>query len=90
MTKQDLVEILAKKTGDSKAHCSECLNTLLDEIGKALAKGEDVILTGFGTFTVAKRKARVGRNPRTGEEIKIPAMKVPRFKAGKGLRERVR
>jgi len=90
MTKQDLVEILAKKTGCSKAHCAECLNTLLEEIEKALVKGQDVVLTGFGTFTVVKRKARVGRNPQTGEEIKIPAMKVPRFKPGKGLKEKVR
>jgi DNA-binding protein HU-beta len=90
MTKQDLVEILAKKTGCSKAHCSECLNTLLDEIAKALAKGEDVVLTGFGTFTVSKRKARIGRNPQTGEKIKIPAQKVPRFRAGKALKKKVR
>ncbi|MCD5396268.1 MAG: HU family DNA-binding protein [Candidatus Pacebacteria bacterium] len=90
MTKQDLVEVLAKKTGCSKAHCNEYLNVLLDEITKALAKGKDVILTGFGTFTVVKRKARVGRNPRTGEEIKIPAMKVPRFRPGKSLKAKVK
>lgn len=90
MTKQDLVATLANKLNITKAQANECLNVLLEEISKALAKGEDVVLTGFGTFTVAKRKARVGRNPKTGQTIQIPAMKVPRFRAGKALKERVK
>jgi len=63
---------------------------LLDDIKKSLSKGEGIVLTGFGTFKVAKRAARAGRNPKTGATIKIPAMKVPRFKAGKGLKDAVR
>lgn len=90
MTKQDLIEVLAKKTKCSKAQASQCLNVFLEEITKALSKGEDVVLTGFGTFTVVKRKARVGRNPRTGEEIKIPATKVPKFRPGKALKAKVK
>jgi len=90
MTKQDLVEILAKKTGSSKASASEFLNTLLDEISKALSKKQEVILTGFGKFMVSRRKARTGRNPQTGAALKIPAANVPRFKAGKALKDLVR
>ena len=86
MTKQDLVEVLAKKSGLSKSVAGECLNILLDEIGKELSKGHDVVLTGFGKFMVSKRKARTGRNPQTGATIKIPATTVPRFKAGKALK----
>ena len=90
MTKQDLVEALAKKLKYSKSQATESLNTILDEISKALAKGKDVTLTGFGRFFVSKRKAREGRNPKTGEKIKIPAAKVPKFKAGKALKETVK
>jgi len=90
MTKQDLIEAVAKKTNCSKSFASECLNVILDEITKALAKGQDVVLTGFGTFRVAKRKARTGRNPQTGATIKIPAAKVPKFKAGKALKDAVK
>jgi len=90
MTKQDLVEALAKKEKISKTQASGCLNTLLDEITSSLKKGKDVVLTGFGTFKVSKRKARTGRNPQTGETIKIPARKVPTFKSGKGLKDAVK
>ena len=90
MTKGDLTEALAKKTGCSKAEASNCLNTLIDEITASLAKGEEVTLTGFGTFKVSKRKARTGRNPQTGETLQIPAMKVPGFKSGKQLKDAVR
>jgi len=90
MTKEDLIQALAKKTGCSKSHAADYLNTILDEIVGGLKKGKDVVLTGFGTFRVAKRKAREGRNPKTGAKIKIPAMTVPRFKAGKGLKQAVR
>ncbi|HDJ30380.1 MAG TPA: HU family DNA-binding protein [bacterium] len=90
MTKGDLVKILAKKAKCSKACATACLNTILDEITNALAKGKTVALTGFGTFLVAKRKARTGRNPQTGEKIKIPARKIPRFKPGKQLKKAVK
>ncbi len=90
MTKQDLIDAIAKKVGASKAQVGEFLNALLDEIKKSLAKGKEVTLTGFGTFRVVKRKARTGRNPQTGEEIKIPAQKVPRFKPGKALKDAVK
>jgi len=90
MTKQDLVEALAQKAGVSKAAASECLNIMLDEIGKALTKGQEVVLTGFGKFMVSKRKARMGRNPQTGAAIKIAAAKVPKFKAGKALKDLVK
>ncbi len=90
MTKQDLVEVLAQKVGISKAQASEILNVLLDEIGKNLSKGKEVVLTGFGKFLTSKRKARMGRNPQTGASIKIAATTVPRFKAGKALKDMVR
>lgn len=90
MSKQDLVELIAKKTGLSKSAAGESLNVILDEIGKALAKGDEIVLTGFGKFSVSKRKARMGRNPQTGKEIKIPAAKVPKFKAGKALKDMVK
>jgi DNA-binding protein HU-beta len=90
MTKQDLIEALAKRVDCSKSCAANCLNVILDEIGKSLAKGKDVVLTGFGTFSVVKRKARVGRNPRTGEKINIPASKAPKFKPGKALKQLVK
>ena len=90
MGKQDIIEILAEKTNISKSQAGEYLNTLLSEITKALKKGNDITLTGFGTFSASKRKARQGVNPRTGEKIKIAAAKVPKFKAGKSLKEAIK
>lgn len=90
MTKEGVIDVIVKKTECSKACATTCLNVILDEIKKTLSKGEDVVLTGFGTFRVSKRAARSGRNPKTGATIKIPAMKVPKFKAGKGLKDAVR
>ncbi len=90
MGKQDFIELLAKKTGASKNQAGEYLNAVLEEISGSLKKGKDVALTGFGTFSVSKRKARQGVNPKTGEKIKIAAAKVPKFKAGKSLKEAVR
>ena len=90
MTKQDLVEAIANKTGVSKTAAEECLNVIIDQITKALSKGEEINLTGFGKFSVGKRKAREGRNPKTGEKIQIPASKTPKFKAGKALKEAVK
>jgi len=90
MTKQDLIEAVANKAGVSKAVAGECLNTIIDEIGRCLAKGNEVVLTGFGKFSTSKRKARTGRNPQTGAAIKIPASTVPKFKAGKALKDLVK
>lgn len=89
MTKQDLVDKVAAKTKLPKSEVSTVLNEVLDTIASTMKK-EDVVLTGFGTFKVGKRAARTGRNPRTGATIKIPAMKVPRFKPGKALKDAVR
>jgi len=90
ITKEDLIEVLTKKVCSSKREALDCLNALLDEIKGSLAKGSDVVLTGFGTFPVSKRKARMGRNPQTGATIKIAAKKVPKFKSGKGLKDAVK
>ena len=87
MTKGNLVKALAKKAKCSQSCASHHLNIILDEITKSLAQGKSVVITGFGTFSVAKRKARTGRNPQTGSTIKIPARKVPKFKAGKQLKK---
>jgi len=90
MKKEELVEKLSKKTKTSKNEARESLNTVLDEISDSLKKGKDVTLTGFGTFSVAKRKARQGINPKTQEKIKIAASKVPKFKPGKALRDLIK
>jgi DNA-binding protein HU-beta len=90
MTKAELIEALVKKLAISKTQANESIDIILDQITKALSKGDQVTLTGFGTFKVSKRAARTGRNPKTGEALKIPAMTVPKFKAGKGLKDAVR
>lgn len=90
MTKQDLIEALAKKAVCTKKEAISALNTVLEEITKSLKAGNDVILTGFGTFKVAKRGARTGRNPKTGATIKIPARKVVRFRPGAELKNAVK
>lgn len=89
MTKDELVEAVSSATC-SKKEASDCLEAILDNITKALTKGEEVKLTGFGAFSVSKRKARTGRNPRTGAKIQIAATKIPKFKAGKTLKEAVK
>ncbi len=90
MTKAELIEKIAAGAGLSKAQASKALDATLDAIKGALKKGQKVTLVGFGTFAVSRRKARKGRNPKTGEEIKIPAMKVPRFTAGKAFKDAIR
>ena len=90
ITKEDVVEAIVKGIGCSKKDASEALNIVLDTVKKSLKMGKDVVMTGFGTFVISKRKARMGRNPQTGAAIKIAAKKVPRFKAGKGLKDAVR
>lgn len=90
LTKEDLAGTIAKVTDCSKKCAGDCLNALLDDITKGLKAGKNVVLTGFGTFIVSKRKARVGRNPQTGASIKIPAKTVARFKVGKALKDAVK
>jgi DNA-binding protein HU-beta len=90
MTKADLIEKMAKDAGISKAAAGEALDSFMDGIKKSLKKGDKVTLVGFGTFAVSKRKARKGRNPRTGETIMIKAAKVPRFSAGQALKDAVK
>lgn len=89
ITKEELIEIVANVC-DSKKQANDAINALLDGITKALIKGDKVTLTGFGTFNVSKRAARMGVNPRTGAKIKISARKVPKFKAGKSLKDAVK
>jgi DNA-binding protein HU-beta len=90
MTKAELVAKIAEKNGSSKAQAEASMNAILDVIKEELAAGNKLTLTGFGTFSVSERKARTGRNPRTGDEIKIPACKVAQFKPGKVLKEAVK
>jgi DNA-binding protein HU-beta len=90
MNKADLVEAIAKQTNATKADSERMLDAFVDVITKNIKKKEGVKLVGFGTFAVSNRKARVGRNPQTGEEIRIPARKVPVFRPGKELKESVR
>ncbi|MCD4785585.1 MAG: HU family DNA-binding protein [Candidatus Eremiobacteraeota bacterium] len=88
--KRDLVEEIAKKADISKKDANLALNVILESIGEQLAKGNTVRLIPFGSFEVRHRKSRMGRNPRTGDEIKISARNVPAFKPGKALREAVK
>ena len=87
MTKAELIAIMAKEAGIPKAAVEKALNAFTDAVTNALKKGEKLTLTGFMTVSVGKRKARRGRNPQTGEEIRIPASKVVKFKAGNLLRD---
>ena len=84
-----MIEKVSSATGASKAEAMRSVNAVLDTIEKYIKKGDSVTLVGFGTFTVSKTKARNGRNPQTGETIKIKAKKVPKFKAGQGLKDAV-
>lgn len=91
MTKQDLINAAANTAGVTKKAAAEVLDSVLGAITSALRKGENVTVTGFGTFRVSKRAARTGVNPRNpNQKIKIPAMKLPAFKAGKSLKDAVR
>ena len=86
MTKAEIVTKVAEKVKVSKAAAAKALAVVTDSITQAIRKGDKVTLIGFGTFSVANRKARKGRNPRTGKEIKIAAKKVPKFSAGAALK----
>ena len=90
MNKTEFVEAVAKVAGASKAATAEVVAAAIEVVTKALKKGDSVQLTGFGTFSVAKRAARTGRNPATGKAIKIPASKTPKFKAGALLKKTVK
>ena len=89
MNKAQLVEGVVTETGLTKAKAAEAVDAVFSTIQGALQDGDRVGLVGFGTFSVADRPARTGRNPRTGKEIKIAAAKLPKFKAGKGLKDAV-
>jgi DNA-binding protein HU-beta len=87
VNKTELIEHIASKSDISKAAATRALASIIEAVKKTLKKGDTVTLVGFGTFSVTKRAARMGRNPRTGVALKIKAAKVPRFKAGKGLKD---
>ncbi|MEX1109671.1 MAG: HU family DNA-binding protein [Dongiaceae bacterium] len=89
MNKNDLIAEVATDTGLSKGDAAKSVDAVFDAITRSLKKMTEVRLVGFGTFTVARRAASEGRNPRTGEKIKIPASKQPKFKAGKALKDAV-
>ena len=89
MTKAELVTAIAEKSGLTKKDSEKALAAFIETVTDTLAKGESIQLVGFGTFEVAKRNARTGKNPQTGKAIKIPACKAPKFKAGKALKETV-
>lgn len=89
MNKQDLIAHIAETASVSHAKASAAVNAMIDALSEALAQGDSVTLTGFGTFSVGARAARQGRNPATGQAIEIPACKAPQFKAGKTLKAAV-
>ena len=89
MNKAELIDGVAAAADISKAAATRAVDGVLESIEKALKKGESVTLVGFGTFSVRKRAARMGRNPRTGEMIKIKAARVPAFKPGKALKDAI-
>lgn len=89
MTKTEIVSVVADKAGLTKADADRAVKALLDAVTDCLKSGDKLSLVGFGTFSVAKRAARTGKNPRSGAKITIPAANTPRFKAGKALKDSV-
>jgi DNA-binding protein HU-beta len=89
MNKSDLIDQIAKDAGITKAQATSAVNSFIGATSSALQQGDNLILVGFGTFSVSERAARKGRNPRTGQEINIPSKKVVRFKAGSELSKNV-
>lgn len=89
MNKTELIDAIATKADLSKAAAGRALDAVIETVTETVAKGDPVTLVGFGTFEARKRAARTGRNPKTGEELKIAAATVPAFKAGKTFKERV-
>jgi DNA-binding protein HU-beta len=90
MTKSDLIDKVAVEAKIPRAAAERALNSFTASITEVLKKGDKMTLPGFGTFLVSNRLARKGRNPRTGQEIDIPAVRIPKFKAGKGLKDAIR
>ena len=90
MNKQDVVAKIAKDTGITKTNAAAVIDSIIDGITKSLKKGDPVSFVGFGTFKISNRKARTARNPQTGAAINIPKRRVPRFTAGKGLKQAVK
>src|SRR5215208_3073913 len=90
MTKEELIAKMAASAGITKVAAGTALQAFTGAVTSSLKKGQRVSLVNFGTFTLSRRKARMGRNPRTGESLKIPAAKVPKFSAGKELRSAVK
>ena len=89
MNKAELISAVSEKTGLSKKDSEKAINATFDTIGESLEAGEKVQLVGFGVFDIKERAARIGRNPKTKQEIEIPASRVPTFKAGKALKDSV-
>jgi DNA-binding protein HU-beta len=89
MNKAELIDQIAKDCGITKIQANDALDTFTNAVVSAVKKGEKVTLVGFGTFSVSSRAARTGRNPQTGEALKIKARKVPKFKAGKGFSDKI-
>ena len=89
MNKTELIDAMASKTGMTKKNAEAALNAFVETVSEELVKGGKVALTGFGTFEVSERAEREGRNPQTGETMKITASKAPKFKAGKVLKDQV-
>jgi DNA-binding protein HU-beta len=90
MNKQDFIDKIANNTDISKRQAKDAIDTLFGEITRALKRGKKVTFVGFGTFSTRRRKKRKGRNPKTGREITIPAKRVPKFSAGKALKDAVK
>ncbi len=90
MTKAELIEKMAKDADVSKAAAGKALDSFIEGVKKSLKKGDKVTIVGFGTFSVSKRAARKGRNPRTGETIKIKASKAPKFTSGKAFKDAIK
>ena len=89
MNKTELVAAMAEKAQMTKKDAETALKAFIDVVAEGLQKGEKIQIVGFGTFEVSERAARTGRNPKTGEEMTIPASKAPKFKAGKALKDSV-
>lgn len=90
MNKQALVEAIAQKIGGTKAAAEQALDVVIDSIVSTLKRDEEVSIAGLGIFSAKKRAARTARNPRTGESIQVPAMRVPKFRPAKGLKDAVK
>ena len=89
MNKSELIDAIAASADIPKASAGRALDAMINTVSTALADGDQVVLVGFGTFSVKERSARTGRNPQTGDPIEIPAAKIPSFKAGKALKDAV-